>query len=135
MHAVDPLRVREHAEKLTELEIAGRLLERRPARGSLVVLSGGNPLVHNLTGLVRVLHEQHLRVSVETQGSHFRPWIREVDRLVVSPKPPSSEMATADRVARVHEFLDRVTRFRAQVGGVMKIVCFDEGDLAWAIDL
>jgi 7-carboxy-7-deazaguanine synthase len=106
MHAVEPRQVRK-AERLTDMEIAVRLeaLARGP---SYVVLSGGNPALHELEDLVDALHERGFHVAVETQGSKWRDWLADVDRLVVSPKGPSSGMYTAKHLDQLDNFMGRV---------------------------
>src|SRR5204862_3005112 len=74
------------------------------------------------------------RVAAETQGSFWRSWLGQLDRLTVSPKPPSSTMATAanrDKLVRFLGHLDDSLASRS----VLKIVCFDEFDLDWARSL
>src|SRR5271165_5967714 len=107
LHAVEPAEVRANAEKLGVDDIVERLngLESGP---DLVVLSGGNPALLELGPLVLALQRTGKRVAVETQGSRWRDWLGTVDRLVISPKPPSSSMATP-------EHLDELRCFMAQV--------------------
>src|SRR3954451_23575028 len=61
MYAVDPASVRENARRLTADEILDRLatLEGRP---EWVTISGGNPALHRLDGLVFRLHQQDYKV-------------------------------------------------------------------------
>jgi 7-carboxy-7-deazaguanine synthase len=97
-----------------------------------VILSGGNPALHELAPVVAELQGAGRKVSVETQGSIWRDWLYCVDRLVVSPKPPSSGMATDRHATQLARFMDHAL---AQVDRTvaMKIVVFDEADLEWAI--
>src|SRR4051794_28690583 len=93
MYAVDPEIVRATAEKLSSDEIVTRV-DALAGRPDWVTISGGNPALHALGDLVSGLHAVGFRVSVETQGSRWASWLGSVDRLTVSPKPPSSGMAT-----------------------------------------
>src|SRR3954471_6290387 len=43
------------------------LVKQTPAR--IVVVTGGEPLMHDLTGLTTALHEAGLKVHIETSGS------------------------------------------------------------------
>jgi 7-carboxy-7-deazaguanine synthase len=70
-----------------------------------VVISGGNPVLHNLDRLVDMLHNAGYKVAVETQGTVFKDWLWRVDRVCVSPKPPSSEYTTD--LDTVRNFLGR----------------------------
>ena len=80
------------------------------------------------------LHERGFLVAAETQGSVWRDWLASLDRLTISPKPPSSGMATERHVARFARVHGRRDRRRATVS-ILKIVCFDEVDLDWAKDV
>lgn len=69
-------------------------------------------------------------VAAETQGSVWRPWLAALDRLTISPKPPSSGMANDRHAARFSRFMREAEA--AGAASVLKIVCFDEADLEWA---
>ena len=131
MYAVDPAAVRENATRMSAAGIRKRLasLEAGP---SLVVLTGGNPVLHYLQELVAGLHEDGFEVSVETQGSVYRPWLANVDRLVVSPKPPSSGEATPEHWDQLEAFMASALEGTPDVA--LKIVIFDDADLAFAGD-
>jgi 7-carboxy-7-deazaguanine synthase len=128
MHAVDPAEVRANAEHLTTEQIIGRIAA-LPAGPNLVVLSGGNPALLDLDALVLALRQKHKRVAVETQGSRWRNWLADVDRLVISPKPPSSGMANRDALATLQTFMDKAISTSSPV---LKLVVFDQADLDWA---
>lgn len=128
MHAVDPAEVRTNAKRLTVEQIVRRVTE-LPAGPDLVVLSGGNPALLDLGALVLALRRGDKRVAVETQGSRWRDWLADVDRLVISPKPPSSGMAGPDELVALQAFISNVTSASAPV---LKIVVFDQADLDWA---
>jgi 7-carboxy-7-deazaguanine synthase len=129
MHAVDPVEVRAHAERLTTEQIVQRV-GGLPAGPNLVVLSGGNPALLDLGALVRELKGDGRRVAVETQGSRWRDWLSDVSRLVISPKPPSSGMAGPAELNALRAFVSNVT---ASCAPVLKIVVFDQADLEWAV--
>jgi 7-carboxy-7-deazaguanine synthase len=128
MHAVDPAEVRANAERLTADQVVKRLGE-LPSGPKLVVLSGGNPALLDLGPLVRTLKQDGRRVAIETQGSRWREWLADVDRLVISPKPPSSGMAGPREMDAFQAFMSHVTPTSAQI---LKIVVFDRADLDWA---
>jgi 7-carboxy-7-deazaguanine synthase len=133
MYAVDPQVVRETAERLSSQEIVARV-EGLAGRPGWVTISGGNPALHKLGEVVSGLHGVGFRVSVETQGSRWASWLGDVDRLTISPKPPSSGMATPRNAELFEAFMERaVATTRGEA--VLKIVVFDAGDLAWACDV
>jgi 7-carboxy-7-deazaguanine synthase len=130
MYAVDPQTVRATAEKLSSEEIVARV-EALGGRPEWVTISGGNPALHHLDELVSRLHAAGFRVSVETQGSRWASWLGTVDRLTISPKPPSSGMATPRNAEQFQAFMkNAMTTARSEA--VLKIVVFDDADLAWA---
>ena len=92
-----------------------------------VVLTGGNPLLYDLSDLVSRLQSGGYRVAVETQGTLWKPWITWVDCLVVSPKPKWSQPeAYQQRTCVDHRFEHlRKSEF-------YKIVVFEERDLDFA---
>lgn len=130
MYAVEPAVVRATARSLSSEEITEeiRALDGEP---HWVTISGGNPALHDLGSLVDDLHEAGFLVSVETQGSRWRPWLAKVDRLTISPKPPSSGMASPRHAEQVELFMESALAAAAD-RAVLKIVCFDEVDLGWA---
>jgi 7-carboxy-7-deazaguanine synthase len=131
MYAVDPATVRREAIRMDVAEICAAL-ERLAGAPAWVSLSGGNPALHRLAPLVDALHGAGRLVSVETQGSVWREWLTAVDRLTVSPKPPSSAMATIRHEQQFARFMNDAAAAGATERTILKIVCFDDRDLDWA---
>jgi 7-carboxy-7-deazaguanine synthase len=129
MHAVDPAQVRAGALQVQPAEILARIHELRDGP-DLIVISGGNPALLELGPLVDLLHRDSFEIAVETQGSRWKPWLAEVDCLVVSPKGPSSGMDSAEHRRALTQFLERASEQEAQL--VLKVVVFDEQDLEYA---
>lgn len=130
MHAVDPAQVRENARRLPATMIVAGLLELGQSAG-WVTLSGGNPALLDLEPLVDSLHANGFLVATETQGSRFKPWLNQVDSLVISPKGPSSGMA-AKTTNDLPGFMRQVEH---PDRSAIKVVVFDEYDLNWAADV
>lgn len=128
-HAVLPTMVRA-SKRLTEDEILDAL-QALPEGPSLVVVSGGNPALHELGPLCERIHEQGMRVAVETQATKYKNWLRMVDRLCLSPKPPSSEMQFIP--ADFMEYLGKVYSGNGRV--FVKLVVFDHADYEWAVNV
>ncbi|WP_454856454.1 7-carboxy-7-deazaguanine synthase QueE [Rhizobium binxianense] len=92
-----------------------------------VSLSGGNPAIQPLAPLIARGHAQGYRFALETQGSVAKDWFADLDVLVLSPKPPSSAMATD------WDTLDDCLRLAAgKPQTALKIVVFDDRDYAYA---
>lgn len=105
------------------LEELDRLSGGRPI---LVTLSGGNPAIQPLGPLIAMGRARGYRFGLETQGSVARDWFAQLDMLVLSPKGPSSGMAT-DWAA-----LDDCVRAGGAAPKLLKLVVFDDADYAFA---
>lgn len=122
-HAVLPEEVRANAQPMSAGMIFTQLSQLE-AQVPWIIISGGNPALLQLGELVERLHQAGWKVAVETQGSVFKPWLRDVDLLTVSPKPPSSGMATD---------FNKLSIVLANNKSVdIKVVVFDENDLEYA---
>ncbi|MBE9010630.1 7-carboxy-7-deazaguanine synthase QueE [Pseudanabaenaceae cyanobacterium LEGE 13415] len=65
------------------------------ANSAIVVITGGEPLMHDLTELTKALHQARLRLHLETSGAH--PFSGEFDWVTLSPKqskPPHESVYT-----------------------------------------
>jgi 7-carboxy-7-deazaguanine synthase len=131
MYAVDPVIVKAEARRLSPAEIIDEV-KALDAGPRLVVLTGGNPAMFDLGFLVDELHAHDYGAAVETQGSIWRDWLAHVDCLVISPKPPSSGMATDEHRAKLTQFMKRSADASRRA---LKIVVFDEQDLEWTRDV
>jgi 7-carboxy-7-deazaguanine synthase len=112
---------------MTPTQIIARVNELARDRPVLVSLSGGNPALHPLAPLIALGHRDSHSFALETQGSVSQPWFAELDWLILSPKPPSSGMAT--------EWTALETCLKAaqeKPRCILKIVIFDDGDYSFA---
>ncbi len=138
-HAVLPKEVRKNADKLDAESIGLMLDGLHDFRPPWVVITGGNPALHDLEELVHQLHLLGYKVAVETQGSRWREWFADVDRLCVSPKPPSSKQDyNFDKVAtfmRTALSVDAVSHPFVPNWLFLKVVVFNEEDLDWACNV
>lgn len=79
----------------------------------IVVITGGEPLLHDLAALTHALHQAGLRVHIETSGSS--PLSGELDWITLSPKKFKAPLS--DVVPHASE---------------LKVVIFHKSDFAWA---
>jgi len=102
------------------------------------VLSGGNPLLYDLTDLVKLLRARGYLVAVETQGTRWQDWVKLVDRLCVSPKPPSSGMepdyGVLDRLIAENE-VGACGSWHPSNWLFLKVPIFTDQDFQWAVRL
>lgn len=95
-HAVLPEH-RKEWESMLPAEVMFHVVALSKGQPLLITLSGGNPAIQpyqEMVDLIRLAHNQDYTVTMETQGSVPRGWMRQLDFLTVSPKPPSSGMPT-----------------------------------------
>jgi 7-carboxy-7-deazaguanine synthase len=96
----------------------------------LVTISGGNPALQPLEPLLRQGHDRGYTFALETQGSVARDWFALLDYLILSPKPPSSQMTTDWE--RLAECVKAARRGDNAPSTFLKIVIFDEADYQYA---
>lgn len=83
------------------------------AKANLAVITGGEPLMHNLNELTNALHQKNIQTNIETSGAYSLSG--ELDWICVSPK-----------------------KFRAplpevlQKANELKVVIFNYSDFKWA---
>ena len=79
------------ADKHPVLSVAELLELVRASKTKIVVITGGEPLMHDLDGLTSALHENGYQVHIETSGAW--PLSGDLDWICLSPKkfkaPPS----------------------------------------------
>ncbi len=126
LHAVDS-EYRHEWRPMTAGEIFARVSRLSGGRPLTVSLSGGNPAIQPFGPLIALGRAAGYDFALETQGSIAKEWFAELSTLVLSPKPPSSGMAT-DWTA----FDACLEAAGGQPRIVLKIVIFDEADYAYA---
>jgi organic radical activating enzyme len=83
------------------------------AKSNLAVITGGEPLMYDLSELTKALHQKNIEVNIETSGAY--PLSGEIDWVCVSPK-----------------------KFKAPLDEVLlkanelKVVVFNKSDFDWA---
>jgi len=101
---------------------------------SFVTISGGNPvLLRNLEPLIKILKENEIQIGVETQGSKWQEWLYEIDELTISPKPPSSGMAT--NYSMLTEIIEKLKNRNSSQHMSLKVVVFNQADYEYAKDM
>ena len=91
-------------------ELTAEVQQTKPA---IAIITGGEPLLHNLTPLTIAIKEQNIPVHLETSGSH--PFSGEFDWVTFSPKQFKAPHPTI--YPHVNE---------------LKVVILNEYDLKWA---
>lgn len=112
---------------MTAPQIIGRVNELAGGNPVLVSLSGGNPALQALDPLIALGRLNRHSFALETQGSVSQPWFADLDWLILSPKPPSSGMATD---WDPFEACLRAAKQRPRC--VLKIVVFNDADYSYA---
>ena len=126
LHAVDP-EYRDQWPSMTTQAVWDEIVELSNATPLMITLSGGNPAIQPLGDLIQRGHAAGYQFALETQGSVSKGWFADLDMLVLSPKPPSSDMTT-DWAA----FDACLNAAGPDPKTVLKIVVFDDADYAYA---
>ena len=101
------------AEKHPKLKVGSLRLKVKETPAEIVVITGGEPLMHDLTELTKELQGAGLKTNIETSGAH--PLSGSWDWICLSPK-----------------------KFKAPLAGIvplaneLKIVVFNKSDFDWA---
>lgn len=112
---------------MTPPEIIARVNELVGHQPVLISLSGGNPALQPLGSMIALGRRHGHSFALETQGSISQVWFADLDWLILSPKPPSSGMATDWNAL---ESCIAAAKGRARCA--LKIVVFNESDYAYA---
>lgn len=104
------------ADAHPKLAIADIVEQAAAHPGRVVVVTGGEPFLHDLTGLTTALHAAGMRTHVETSGSS--PITGAWDWICLSPK--KFKAALPEAFVQAHE---------------LKVVVFNKHDLKWAEEL
>lgn len=84
---------------------------KQPAR--LAVITGGEPLMHDLTSLCEALHEKGFSINIETSGAH--PLSGQLDWVCLSPKKFKAPLP------EIYQQADE-----------LKIIIYNKSDFRWA---
>ncbi|NIZ15496.1 7-carboxy-7-deazaguanine synthase QueE [Phaeobacter sp. HF9A] len=126
LHAVDSA-YRDTWAPMTATEIMAEVRRLSDGQPLTVSISGGNPAIQDFAPLIALGKAEGYRFALETQGSIAQDWFAALDTLVLSPKPPSSGHRT-DWL----KFERCLTAVGDAAQTVLKIVIFDQNDLAYA---
>jgi 7-carboxy-7-deazaguanine synthase len=144
MHAVDPQAVKQFRTMMTEEEIAKQLFDAKEKTGvEWVTLSGGNPVMWDLTYLIELCHGFGMKVAVETQGTLYRPWVAHCDQITISPKTPG--MGEKFEPEKLQKFIHNIAQAQLSAYELwttdpimrtsLKVVVFDQLDLDFALHI
>jgi organic radical activating enzyme len=81
--------------------------------GRLAVITGGEPLMHDLTTLCQALHAEGFSINIETSGAH--PLSGQLDWVCLSPKKFKAPLP------EIYEQADE-----------LKIIVYNKSDFQWA---
>lgn len=119
--------MKDEIQMMTAEEIYERLYEIGGDCFNHVTISGGNPaLIKGIQDLVDLFETKGIESALETQGSRFQPWMRQINDLTISPKPPSSGMQPNLQI------LDEVIEQCVKESLNLKVVVFDDKDYDFA---
>ena len=101
------------ADKFEKFSVESLRLKVRETAAQIVVITGGEPLMHNLDALTKELQNAGLKTHIETSGAY--PLSGNWDWICLSPKKFKAP-------------LDEVVTYANE----LKVVIFNKSDFAWA---
>jgi organic radical activating enzyme len=101
------------AEKHPKYEVGSLMSEIRKTPAEIVVITGGEPLMHDLTELTKELQQAGLKTHLETSGAY--PLTGNWDWICLSPKKFKAPLTEIIPLANE-----------------LKVVVFNKSDFAWA---
>ncbi|MCW3074430.1 MAG: 7-carboxy-7-deazaguanine synthase QueE [Flaviaesturariibacter sp.] len=101
------------ADKHPKYSVEDLVITIKETPAQIVVITGGEPLLHDLTTLTASLQEAGLRTHIETSGSS--PLSGTLDWITLSPKKFKAPLPEA-----------------VQKASELKVVVFNKSDFAWA---
>lgn len=129
LYAVDPVYPGAETRTLMSFEeIVQKVLQLDQGHRLPITISGGNPAMWDLTVLVDYLQGLWHEVWIETQGTIWRDWLKQCDKVVVSPKGPGMNDVRHGvlPINSLQPFVDNVVDLS------FKVVVFVEADLDYA---
>jgi 7-carboxy-7-deazaguanine synthase len=126
LHAVDS-EYRDQWLSMTTDAVWRKVTDLSDNKPIMVTLSGGNPAIQPFGPMIKRGHDAGYKFALETQGSVSKGWFADLDMLVLSPKPPSSDMAIDWDM-----FDDCLIKAGSKPKTVLKIVIFDDTDYDFA---
>jgi organic radical activating enzyme len=101
-------------ERQSPIDLAEMAAKHNP---DCVVITGGEPAIHDLTSLTTALHERGLKVHLETSGAF--PLLGEFDWVTVSPKwqkmPLEENLRRADEIKIIVEDVNSIDRWNEAI--------------------
>lgn len=119
-------RYREDWTEMSAQEILAKVRILSGGHPLMVSLSGGNPAIQPLGGLLDLGRSSGYTFALETQGSIAKEWFAKLDVLTISPKPPSSGMQTD------WQKLQECMEAAGKTSTALKFVLWDEADYLYA---
>ncbi|HEY0073170.1 MAG TPA: 7-carboxy-7-deazaguanine synthase QueE [Abditibacteriaceae bacterium] len=116
--------------KMAVQTILARLDELSRGVPMLVTLSGGNPALQPLDNFICEGQARGYTFALETQGSIARDWFSQLDYLVLSPKPPSSQMPFDE--TQLHACISAAQKGNGKGQISLKVVVFNDADYEFA---
>ncbi len=134
MHAVDPNEIKKNAKYMDADDILNLYKTNEELFISdWVTLSGGNPVMWDLSEVVSGLKERGFKIAVETQGSVFKNWLNMCDLITVSPK--FSGMQERSTIDSIKEFMTECAKAGCTNNINIKVPVFNGDDLEKAQDI
>ena len=109
-------------EKIERVTVDALVAAARDTAAQFVVVTGGEPTIHDLQPLTRALHDAGLAVHLETSGAY--PIRGDFDWVTISPKwaklPLAENVERADELKIIVEDETSIDRWWAEIGETVR---------------
>ncbi|WP_370931966.1 7-carboxy-7-deazaguanine synthase QueE [Bartonella sp. DGB1] len=129
LHAVDSI-YRNEWLAMEAADILDEIIKLSNNKALLVSLSGGNPAIQPFEKLISMGKKLGYSFAMETQGSIAQNWFSLLDYLILSPKPPSSNMAF-----NLNYLTKSIKSVNNNTKVILKFVVFNETDYKFAKEI
>lgn len=129
--AIDQDEIRERAQYMTQDEIYVEITNKMGMTNTKwITLSGGNPCLWDLSGVISTLQDDGFQIALETQGSYCPEWVQFCDQVTISPKGPG--MGEGCNLTELSKFMRPLLNKDFEGLVIFKVVCFSTRDIDFA---
>ena len=107
--------------KLFSLLQIESILYKFSSKTNYLIFTGGEPLLHDLSDIIIIAKKYKYKISVETNGTIYKTWLKKIDHVVVSPKQKSEQ---DDRTIKIADELKFVIQKKSDFKFIEKFLPF-----------
>ncbi len=87
------------------LNTVKNILNKYHLKTNRLIITGGEPILYDLKELIKTAKRLGYKISVETNGTLYQEWLKNVDHITVSPKDKSKQNKETLKLAKELKFV------------------------------